>query len=248
MTSIHNSTASDSEIEKTVGFLDHLEELRKRLLRCIVAIGIVSIGALYFGEEILKYFMMPMGAVTLHYTEIGGAFSSYFKVALLAAVVISAPYIFWQLWGFIAPGLYRRERMVALVAISASSILFLIGAAFCFYIVLPYTVSYLVTFEQELFTPIITIDNYISFAGWMIVSFGAGFTMPVIAYFLAKIGLITVSTLTSARRVSLVIILFLAAILTPSPDILSQLSLAIPLYALYEVSVLVVWVATRRDT
>jgi len=230
----------------TMGFLNHVEELRKRLLRSLVAILLVAVVALIFGDEVLRIFMWPLGDVKLHFTEISGSFVGYMKVALFVAILGASPYVFAQLWGFVAPGLFQRERRLALTAIALTTLLFLTGAAFCFTIVLPFTIQYLVNFESALFTPIITLDSYISFAGWTMVGFGAGFTMPVWAYFAARMGLVTARGLAGFRRYALVIILFLAAILTPSPDVISQLSMAIPLYLLYEVSVVVAWLAARE--
>ncbi|MFQ5608527.1 MAG: twin-arginine translocase subunit TatC [Candidatus Zixiibacteriota bacterium] len=227
-----------------MGFLDHLEELRWRLIKVIIAV-IVSAGvALIFGSEIFGFIIRPLGDLELHVTTVTGSFYSYLTVSLFAGVVISLPFVFYHLWSFVAPGLYRSESRVVLPAIAFSTVLFLLGAAFCYKIVLPFSIQYLVGFGGDFLTPIITIDSYLSFAGMMMLAFGAGFNMPVVSYFLARLGLISKQTLVTGRRLAIIAILVFSALITP-PDIFTQIMLGGPLYLLYEVSILVV-ALTRR--
>lgn len=228
------------------GFLDHLEELRWRLIKIIIGVFIAAAGALYFGEEIFAFVIRPLGDTELHVTAITGSFYSYITVSLFAGLFLVLPYVFYQLWAFVAPGLYRREARMILPAVFFSTILFLLGAAFCFYLVLPFAIQYLISFAGTVLTPIITVDSYLSFAGLMILAFGLGFNFPTIAYFLGKLGLVTARGLAKGRRIAVVAILFASAIITP-PDIFTQLLLGAPLYLLYELSIVVVrWTESKE--
>lgn len=241
-----DSADSDEESGGGMGFLDHLEELRRRLIKMILAVLVGASCALVFGEEIFQFVIRPLGDLPLHVTTVTGSFYAYLTVSLFAGVIAVIPYLFYQFWGFVAPGLYRRESKTILPAIFASTMLFLLGSGFCFEIVLPLAIEYLIGFGENTLVPIITVGSYISFAGMMIVAFGLGFNFPVVAYFLAKLGLITARTLSKGRRIGFVVILIFGAILTP-PDIFTQMLLAGPLYLLYEVSIIVVRLTNRDD-
>ena len=149
------------------------------------------------------------------------------------------PVIFYQLWSFVSPGLYRKEKILVLPLVAASTLLFIGGAAFCYYLILPIALSFLIGYSGDLLSPIITVGSYISFTGMLLLAFGFGFEIPVVAYFLGKIGIITTRTLIKGRRYAVVFIIILAAILTP-PDFTTQILLAVPLYVLYEISIIIV--------
>lgn len=229
-----------------MGFLDHVEELRWRLIKIIVAVIACAGVGLIFGKDIFAFATRPLGDLELHVTTVTGSFYSYLTVSLFAGLFAAAPYVFYQLWAFVVPGLYKSESRVILPAIFFSTALFFLGGVFCFQIVLPYSIQYLVGFAEGTLTPIITVDSYLSFAGMMMIAFGAGFNFPVLAYFLAKLGLITAKTLAGGRRVAAVLILIFSALITP-PDIFTQVLLGGPLYVLYEVSIIVVRVTQKRD-
>ena len=225
---------------------DHLEELRKRIIWSLLAIALTGGVALYFGDEVFHFFIKPLGDIELHVTTITASFYSYVIVSALAGFFVSAPFVFYQMWRFVAPGLYVSEKRMLIPAITISTLLFLIGAGFCFKIILPYSITYLISYGEGLFTPIITVDSYLSFAGWMMIAFGAGFNMPVVAFFTAKMGLVTPEALAKGRRIAFVAILIFAAIITP-PDVMTQLLLSAPLYLLYEISIVVVRVVVKRE-
>ena len=153
--------------------------------------------------------------------------------------------VFFQLWSFIAPGLYSHEKSVVMPLVIVSTLLFMVGAAFCYYGVLPIALQFLIGFSEGLLSPIITVGSYISFAGLLLVAFGLGFELPVVAYFLARIGLINAGVLARGRRYALVAILIVGAIITP-PDVFTQLLLAGPVYLLYEVSIIIVRITRAR--
>lgn len=229
-----------------MGFLDHLEELRRRLIKMILGVLVGASAALVFGEEIFEFVIRPLGDLPLHVTTVTGSFYSYLTVSLFAGVFAVIPFLFYQFWSFVAPGLYRRESGTILPAIFFSTVLFLLGGAFCFEIVLPLAIEYLIGFGEGTLVPIITVNSYLSFAGMLILAFGLGFNFPVVAYFLAKLDLIRAETLSKGRRIAFVAILIFGAVLTP-PDIFTQLLLAGPLYLLYEVSIIVVRLTNRGD-
>lgn len=228
-------------------FLDHLEELRRRLIKAVLAVVVMSGVAFYFADTLVRVMIHPLGPdIKLHITEVTGSFYAYFKIALIFGVVGALPIVFYQLWGFIAPGLYRKEKSMILPLILISTLLFAIGAGFCYFWVLPFALKFLIGFSGDLFSPIITVGSYISFAGMLLLAFGFGFQLPVVAYLLGKAGLIASRTLAKGRRYAIVIILIVAAILTPTPDVFTQCLLAVPLYFLYEVSIVVVRVTGKR--
>ena len=221
-------------------FLEHLEELRWRLVKSVAAIVVCAIVAFVFAEDLMRFLIQPMGEIKLHVTEVTGSFYAFLKIALIFGIVGALPVVFYQVWGFLSPGLYKREKRLILPIVLVSTILFLIGSGFCYLVVLPLALKFLIGFSGDLLSPIITVGSYISFAGLLLLSFGFGFELPVLAFLLGKIGLISSGLLSKGRRYAIVIILIVAAILTPTPDVFTQLLLAVPLYLLYELSIIIV--------
>ncbi len=226
--------------ERSMPFLHHLEELRWRLLKSFLAVVAAAIAAFYFSDQIVKFIIAPLGDTKLYFNEVTGSFYAYLKLSLLTGVLAASPIVFYQLWAFVSPGLYPKEKIKVLPLVTISAILFLTGAAFCYYAVLPYSLKFLLNFSGDLLSPLITIGSYISFAGMLLLAFGICFQLPVAAYFLGRIGLINPAILRKGRRYAVILILIFAAILTPSPDIATQLMLAVPLYLLYELSIIIV--------
>jgi len=226
--------------ESSMPFLHHLEELRWRLLKSFLAIVAASIAGFYFSDQIVKFMIAPLGDTKLYFTEVTGSFYAYLKLSLLTGVLAASPVVFYQLWAFVSPGLYNKEKMQVLPMVAISTFLFLAGAAFCYYAVLPYSLKFLINFSGDLLGPLITIGSYITFAGMLLLAFGICFQLPVAAYFLGRIGLISPAFLRKGRRYAVILILIFAAILTPTPDIATQLMLAVPLYVLYEFSIIIV--------
>lgn len=226
-------------------FLDHLDELRMRLLKSIVAVVVLSFVAFYFSDYLVKGIIYPLGDIKLYVTEVTGSFYAYLKISLVTGVLASLPIIFYQLWSFVAPGLYSSEKKTILPLVVVSTILFLMGAAFCWFLMLPLALKFLIGFSGDLFSPIITVNNYIGFAGMLLLAFGFGFELPVVAYFLGRIGLINARFLAKGRRYAAILILVGAAIITP-PDVFTQMMLGVPLYLLYEVSIIVVRMTQKK--
>ncbi len=229
--------------EKELGFLDHLEELRGRIIKSLICIILFSIGAYIFSEKLIELVTRPIPEV--YFMAPTEAFSTRIKISLIAGIIISVPVIFYHIWKFIVPGLFEREVKLIIPAVLASTIFFLIGAGFCFLFVVPLSIKFLMGFGTEKLKPMIKIKDYISFVSYMILAFGSVFELPVISYFLGKIGIITPRTLIKGRRYAITAILVLAAVITP-PDVFSQFMLAGPLYFLYEVSIVVLKIIYRK--
>ncbi len=177
------------------------------------------------------------GMITTH--QVGGAFFVALKVSFFAAILAALPFILYQLWLFVAPGLYNNEKKMIIPFVMGGSVMFFIGVLFAYYIVTPFGFQFLITFGSFLYTPLINIEDYVGFFTKIMMGFGIAFELPVFAYFLALLGLVTDRTLIDFFKYAVVIIFIAAALLTP-PDVLTQLLMAIPLVLLYGVSILIV--------
>lgn len=221
-----------------MGFLEHLEELRHRLIVCMASVLITSIVGYFFAEYMIDFLVRPVGEV--YFMAPTEAFGVRIKISLFAGLIVSIPVILYQMWRFVVPGLYKHEVRLVIPVVFFGTLFFLIGATFCFLVVLPVGVKFLVGFGTENLKPLISVGKYLSFAAWMVLAFGVVFELPVISFFLGKAGVITHRTLSKGRRYAIVGILLVAGAITPSPDVFSQLMLAGPLYFLYEVSIILV--------
>jgi sec-independent protein translocase protein TatC len=229
-------------------FLDHLEELRWRLLKSAMSVILLAGLSFYFRNQLFDWIIMPLGDIQLHFTEVTGSFYAYLKVSLITGILAALPIVFYQVWMFLSPGLYKQERRWVLPLVVASTLLFLSGAAFCYFLTLPIALKFLIGFSGDVLSPIITVGSYISFAGLLLIAFGLGFELPVVAYFLGRVGLITASLMARGRRYAIVIILIAGAIITP-PDVFTQVLLAVPVYLLYEAGIIMsrVFAKKRKD-
>jgi len=242
---------SDSEEKKETSnisdlpFLDHVEELRWRLIKSIAAIAICSIAAFAVANYLYEWITVPLGDTQLHFTEVTGSFYAYLKLAMYAGVVVASPIVFYQLWSFISPGLYLHEKRMIIPMVLFSTILFLIGGSFCFFVILPFAIKFLLGYGQDVMVPIITINSYISFAGMLVLAFGLAFELPVVGYFLGKMGVVSSRILSKGRPYAVVLFHVMAAILTP-PDIMSQVLLAGPLLLLYEITIILVRLTGKK--
>jgi len=231
----------------------HLVELRKRLGLSVLSIFIGFIIAFVFHEIILEWITAPLnealaqvahlskkaadGMVTTH--QVGGAFFVALKVSFFAGLLGALPFILYQLWLFIAPGLYSNEKKMIIPFVVGGSIMFGVGVLFAYYVVTPFGFQFLITFGSFLYTPLINIEDYVGFFTKIMMGFGMAFELPVCAYFLALLGLVTYKTLKDFFKYGVLIIFVVAALLTP-PDVLTQLLMAAPLILLYGVSILIV--------
>ena len=232
--------------------LDHLIELRRRLLYCIVAIVLAFGVSYFFAENIFAFLVQPLLAVgqkTLIYTQIFEAFFVKVKVAFFAAMMIAFPVIANQLWQFVAPGLYRKEKRALLPFLLATPVLFIAGAALAYYMAIPMALHFLLGFQgniggvQQEALP--GIGNYLSFVMQFLFAFGLAFLLPVLLMLLERAGIVTRKQLIGARRYAIVAATAIAAVLTP-PDLMSQVLLAVPLILLYELAIVGIWFTERR--
>jgi sec-independent protein translocase protein TatC len=233
--------------------LDHLIELRRRLLYCVAAIVVSFFVAFYFAEEIFGFLVHPLAAAGQNkviYTQIFEAFFVQVKVAFFAAMMLSFPVIANQLWQFVAPGLYRQEKKALLPFLLATPVLFIGGAAMAYYIAVPMALHFLLSYQGDLGggvkqEALPSVANYLSFVMQFLFAFGVSFLLPVVLMLLERAGIVTRKQLISARRYAIVGAFAIAAVLTP-PDIGSQLLLAIPLCLLYELALIGIWFTERK--
>ncbi|MDR2639321.1 MAG: twin-arginine translocase subunit TatC [Helicobacteraceae bacterium] len=222
----------------------HIAELRNRLIKIIAALFIAFFVCFAFWEPILVWVSAPLkealneGGNVIAY-KMGEQFFTAVVVSFFGALLISLPIIFYQIWAFVAPGLYASEKRFAAPFVICATIMFLLGSAFAYYVVFPYGFKYLVNFGEGVVTSMISIGEYLSFFLKLIFGFGLSFELPVACFFLAKIGLIDDDSLKGFFRYAIVIIFIIAAILTP-PDVLTQFMMAIPMILLYGASILIV--------
>src|SRR5262245_9567198 len=229
----------------------HLEELRSRLIRALLAIA-VGFGLSYgFAEPLVAWLLKPLTAIRPEQalaigTGVTDAFFTKLKVSFVAGVFVASPAVFYQIWKFIAPGLYERERRVGLPFSIAASFFFVSGAAFCYYLVFPVAFRFFLDeFTSVGIAPQIRVREYLTFTSRMLLAFGVTFELPVVTFFLARVGLITHRTMLGALRYAIVAIFIVAAVLTPGPDVASQLLMATPLLVLYALSIGVAYLAGR---
>lgn len=232
--------------------LDHLLELRRRLLWSAAALAIAFFGCLYFARPIFAFLVQPLvqaGQGKIIYTQIFEAFFVEIKVAFFAALMLAFPVISNQLWQFVAPGLYRNEKRALLPFLCATPVLFLSGAALAYYVAIPVALHFLLSFQGNLGgiqqEALPAVGNYLSFVMQFLFAFGLSFLLPVLLMLLERAGIVTRKQLVSGRRYAIVGAFAIAAVLTP-PDVGSQLLLAIPLMILYELAIIGIWFTERR--
>ena len=236
--------------------LDHLIELRGRLLRCVIALAIAFAICLNFADDIFGFLVRPLTAAfpqgegRLIYTKLYEAFFVELKVAMFAAFFVSFPIIANQLWAFVAPGLYSREKRAFLPFLIATPVLFTSGAALAYYIVMPTAFRWFLTFEGDKgglkLEALPGTGDYLSLVMQFILAFGISFLLPVLLLLLNRAGIVSRAQLAGARRYVIVAIFAVAAVATP-PDVVSQLMLAIPLLVLFESSLLIMRLTERSD-
>ena len=250
--SSQNDSAEDREglTESSMTLMEHLEELRQRLTRAAIAVGVGFLIAYFFKEQLYSYLTIPLKAAMppeakLIYTAPAEAFFTYLKVAFLAGLVGASPVIFYQLWRFISPGLYESERRNIWPFVIFSSVLFIAGAIFCYAIVFPYAFQFFMSFATDEITPMLKLNEYLSFSSMLLFAFGVVFEMPLILVFLGRLGVVTSQGLRKKRKYAILIMFAGAAFITP-PDVVSQILMALPLMVLYEVSIWLVAASQKK--
>lgn len=229
----------------------HLEELRWRLIKAVLAISVAFIAVYNFSDLLFELLTRPLiqlqdGSVQLIGTGVTEAFFTKLKVSAIAALFLASPVIFYQLWMFVAPGLYDTEKRYARPFVFFATIFFLLGATFCYIVVFPVGYRFfLAEYATIGVSPSIRISEYLSFTARMLLAFGVTFELPVVTFFLARLGLVTHQSMLRYFRYAVLVIVIVAAVLTPGPDVASQMLMAGPLLVLYVLSIGVAYVFAR---
>ena len=228
----------------------HLEELRKRLIISFIALAVGFIVSFLFKEKLFSFVTRPLEphlpeGSSLQYIGVYEAFLTYLKISLFGGLFLAMPVIFYQLWRFVAPGLYKNEKRYVIPFVVLSMFFFLGGASFCYFIVFPYVFEFFMSFSHESLMANPTMQPLLSFATRLLVAFGLVFEMPIFFFFLGRIGLVNYKALARQRRMAVVLVFLGAALLTP-PDVVSQLMLAGPLMILFELSIQIVRITGRK--
>lgn len=247
MSEAHTGPDADkdsSELENEAGkmsFLEHLDELRKRLVHIACYIGVGFIACWFFARPIYDFLAVPLTSslpegTKLAYTRPTDPFTLYMKVAFLGGIFLTLPLTLYEAWKFIAPGLYRKEKRYAVPFMISSLILFVGGASFCYYVVLPAAYKFLIGLGAS-FQPVIKVDEYLDLTNMMLLGFGLIFEMPVVVAFLSIFGIVTAGFLWSKFKYAVLAIVVLAAVISPTPDAFNLLLWSGPMVLLYIVSI-----------
>ena len=235
---------------------EHLTELRKRILVSLIALFVVFVGVFNYSEKIFDVVTFPLRselkvsvysphfqivkktAAPLVFLAPAEAFWMHLKVSLVAALILSLPVIFYQLWRFISPGLLASERKYVLPFVFLATTLFVIGASFCFIIVLPFAITFLLGYKTQNMTPMLSVGSYVDFCLKFVLAFGAIFELPLAIIFLTRLGIVTPAMLAKNRKFAVLFAFIAGAILTPTPDAFNQTLMAVPIIILYEIGIL----------
>ncbi len=252
MTTEHKEEAMDEHSHQDEGmtFTEHLEELRYRLFRIIIAAFVGFLACYVFKEKLFDILMQPLVKVlpeasTMIFTGLPEAFFTYLKVSLVAGIFLASPYIFYQIWKFVSPGMYASERKFIIPIAFISALFFVVGALFGYFVVFPIGFQFFMGFANEMIQPMPSLREYFSFAVKLLFAFGIAFELPLFIFFLARLGIVSSMGLRKQRKYAVLIIFLAAAFLTP-PDIISQVLMSGPLILLYEVSIWVAYIWGRE--
>src|SRR5437764_8661881 len=230
-----------------MSFLEHLDELRKRIVRSCLAIAFGVLATFYWIQPIFNFILAPTRralppGVKMIYTEPGEAFSLYIQISLIMGVVLAAPFIMYQVWMFIAPGLYSNEKRLAIPFVLFTTIGFILGAAFNHYISFPFMMAFFASFNTPDLAFMPRLEEVFGLYTWMLLGMGIVFQMPTVVFFLAKMKMITARFLISNFGYAFLIIFVVAAVITPTGDMMTQTIFAAPMVVLYIISIVIAWV------
>ncbi|HAR50083.1 MAG TPA: twin-arginine translocase subunit TatC [Smithella sp.] len=242
---------TETNEEHKMSLTEHLVELRKRLTNSLIALGIGFGVCYYYKDLIFDIVTRPLTQVLpknsyLVYTGLTEAFFTYMKVAFFASLIITSPFILYQIWKFIVPGLLPKERKYVVPFVISSSFLFITGVLFGYFVALPPAFEFFVSFNNKYLQAMLSFKDYLSLFVTFLLGFGVSFELPIFIFFLTKLGIVNAKMLSKQRRYAILLIFVVAAVLTPSPDALSQILMAIPLMFLYEVSIFVSKFAEKK--
>ena len=227
--------------EKKLPLTSHLQELRKRLILSFIGVGLGFVLCYAFAEKLFDILaapllkMMPPGG-SLIFISVAEAFFTYMKVAFIGGLILASPFVLYQIWAFVAPGLYRNEKRYVIPFILAGSCFFALGILFGYYVAIPVGFKFLLGYATDLIKPMPSMKEYLSFSIKFLLAFGIVFEFPVVLVLLARIGVVRAETLAKKRKYAILLIFVFAAVMTP-PDLISQVLMALPLIGLYELSI-----------
>lgn len=239
----------DMTQEDKQSIIEHLEELRKSLVISVIAIIVAAVICFYYNEQILAFVAKPLTDLGEQLIVIGvtEAFFVKLKLAFYAGFAVAFPVVGWALWRFVKPALYPNERKYIYVLMPVSVLLFAGGIVFSYFGILPLVLNFMLYITGQTLEALFTVEKYVAFVTAFTIPFGIVFELPVVVFFLTKIGIINYKMLARNRKYALLIIVILAAALTPGPDPFSQLMMAVPVYILYEISVWISkWTGARK--
>ncbi|CUH93967.1 putative membrane protein [Propionispora sp. 2/2-37] len=227
-----------------MSLVDHLQELRRRIIVCLIAVAITSTASYFYAENLVKIIAAPAGK--LYFMNPAEVFFTYLKVSFFSGFLVALPVILYQIWAFIVPALTRTERALSFVLIPSSVVLFFIGVFFSYFFVLPAGIQFFLGFATESLQPMLSLGEYLSFVISFLLPFGFIFELPLFILVLAKMGVISSDFLRGKRKVVLVLAFVVGAIISPTPDVFSQTMIAVPMILLYEISILMVKYVLRK--
>jgi len=228
--------------EKKLPLTAHLQELRKRLILSFIAVGIGFALCYTFADSIFNILAAPLIKVmpsggSLIFTSVAEAFFTYMKVAFIAGLILASPFVLYQIWAFVAPGLYQKEKRYVVPFVFSGSFFFALGVLFGYFVAIPIGFKFLLGYATDLIKPMPSMKEYLSFSIKFLLAFGIVFEFPVVLILLARIGVVDAKTMARQRKYAILLIFIFAAVMTP-PDLISQVLMALPLIGLYELSIL----------
>lgn len=232
--------------DKQLSFMGHLKELRSCLTRSVIALVVAIPISFYAAKYVFDILMKPVPGIKLIYTEVTEMLGTYAKVTLIIAVILTLPFIVYQLVMFVRPALTKRERNYVYIMLPAIAICFLIGATFAYFVLLPPALQFLFTFGSDIAEPMIKVGNYVSVLTNLLFWIGLCFEIPIVIFFLAKIGIVRTQWLTKFRKAAYIIAFIIGAVITPTFDPVNQSLVAIPIIILYEFGIILSRIARRK--
>lgn len=231
-------------------FLEHLDDLRKRIVYSLIALLVAVIPAYMFSKDIFKILARPVTqflpeGTKLAVTTLPAAFMVYIKVSFLAAIFFTSPFIFYQLWKFVAPGLYQKEKKYVIPFVFLTTLFFILGALFGYFVLFPYACRFFLNIGSD-FQPVITVDKYFGLTLHLLLGIALVFELPTLVFFLSRMGLVTAGWMIKNFKYAVLAIFVISAIITPTPDPINQSILAFPMLALYGLSILIALFAGKK--
>jgi sec-independent protein translocase protein TatC len=239
--------------EKKLPLTSHLQELRKRLILSFIAIGTGFIFCYAFADKIFNILAAPLMDIlkikggSLIFISVAEAFFTYMKVAFIAGIIVTSPFILYQIWAFVAPGLYQKEKRYVVPFVLGGSLFFALGVLFGYYVAIPVGFKFLLGYATDFIKPMPSMKEYLSFSIKFLLAFGLVFEFPVVLVLLSKVGIIDAKILARQRKYAILLIFVFAAVMTP-PDFISQVLMALPLIGLYELSILLSKIFGKKST